>query len=126
MNKELTCIVCPNGCDLHIAYEKSAETIEVLSVEGALCKRGETYARQELIAPKRSIASSVLVEGGELPLVSGRTKGVIPKNMIFPVMKEIRKTVVKAPVEEGSVLIPEVLGLGIDVIATKRVEKKQG
>lgn len=87
MNKELTCIVCPNGCDLHIAYEKSAETIEVLSVEGALCKRGETYARQELIAPKRSIASSVLVEGGELPLVSVRTKGVIPKNMIFPVMK---------------------------------------
>ena len=125
MNKELTCIVCPNGCDLHIAYEKSAETIEVLSVEGALCKRGETYARQELIAPKRSIASSVLV-GGELPLVSVRTKGVIPKNMIFPVMKEIRKTVVKAPVEEGSVLIPDVLGLGIDVIATKRVEKKQG
>ena len=124
MNKELTCIVCPNGCDLHIAYEKSA--IEVLSVEGALCKRGETYARQELIAPKRSIASSVLVEGGELPLVSVRTKGVIPKNMIFPVMKEIRKTVVKAPVEEGSVLIPDVLGLGIDVIATKRVEKKQG
>ena len=46
MNKELTCIVCPNGCDLHIAYEKSAETIEVLSVEGALCKRGENYARQ--------------------------------------------------------------------------------
>lgn len=41
-------------------------------------------------------------------------------------MKEIRKTVVKAPVEEGSVLIPDVLGLGIDVIATKRVEKKQG
>lgn len=124
MNKELTCIVCPNGCDLHITYEKSAETIEVLSVEGALCKRGETYARQELIAPKRSIASSVLVEGGELPLVSVRTKGVIPKNMVFPVMKEIRKTVVKAPVEEGSVLIPDVLGLGIDVIATKRVEKK--
>ena len=81
---------------------------------------------KELIAPKRSIASSVLVEGGELPLVSVRTKGVIPKNMIFPVMKEIRKTVVKAPVEEGSVLIPDVLGLGIDVIATKRVEKKQG
>ena len=42
------------------------------------------------------------------------------------VYKEIRKTVVKAPVEEGSVLIPDVLGLGIDVIATKRVEKKQG
>ena len=58
--------------------------------------------------------------------MSVRTKGVIPKNMIFPVMKEIRKTVVKAPVEEGSVLIPDVLGLGIDVIATKRVEKKQG
>lgn len=40
-------------------------------------------------------------------------------------MKEIRKTVVKAPVEEGSVLIPDVLGLGIDVIATKRVERSK-
>ena len=125
MNKELTCIVCPNGCDLHIAYEKAQKPLRSFPLRGRYVS-GETYARQELIAPKRSIASSVLVEGGELPLVSVRTKGVIPKNMIFPVMKEIRKTVVKAPVEEGSVLIPDVLGLGIDVIATKRVEKKQG
>lgn len=106
--------------------KKAQKPLRSFPLRGRYVSGGETYARQELIAPKRSIASSVLVEGGELPLVSVRTKGVIPKNMIFPVMKEIRKTVVKAPVEEGSVLIPDVLGLGIDVIATKRVEKKQG
>jgi CxxC motif-containing protein len=73
---------------------------------------------------KRTIASSVLVEGGDLPLVSVRTRGTIPKEQIFPVMEEIRKCQVKAPIRAGTVLIPNVLGLGADVIATKTVEKR--
>ena len=120
----MTCIVCPNGCTLQLDYEIREGKPVLEKVTGNLCSRGEEYARQELLAPKRTIASSVLVEGGELPLVSVRTRGAIPKEQIFPVMEEIRKCQVKAPVRAGTVLIPNVLGLGADVIATKTVEKR--
>ncbi|MBP3879382.1 MAG: DUF1667 domain-containing protein [Lachnospiraceae bacterium] len=38
-------------------------------------------------------------------------------------MREIRKMKVEAPLESGTVLIRDVLGLGSDVIATKAVRK---
>lgn len=124
MNKEMTCIVCPNGCTLKLDYEIREGKPVLDKVTGNLCPRGLEYARQELLAPKRTIASSVLVEGGELPLVSVRTRGAIPKEKIFAVMEEIRKCRVKAPVAAGTVLLSNVLGLGADVIATKTVEKE--
>lgn len=124
MNKEMTCIVCPNGCTLKLDYEIREGKPVLDKVTGNLCPRGLEYARQELLAPKRTIASSVLVEGGALPLVSVRTRGAIPKEKISAVMEEIRKCCVKAPITAGTVLLPNVLGLGADVIATKTVEKK--
>lgn len=78
MNKELTCIVCPNGCDLHIAYEKAQKPLRSFPLRGRYVSGGNLCSAGAH-CPKRSIASSVLVEGGELPLVSVRTKGVIPK-----------------------------------------------
>ena len=124
MNKEMTCIVCPNGCTLKLDYEIREGKPVLAKVTGNLSPRGLEYARQELLAPKRTIASSVRVEGGELPLVSVRTRGAIPKEKILAVMEEIRKCRVKAPVAAGTVLLSNVLGLGADVIATKTVEKE--
>ena len=40
---------------------------------------------------------------------------------IFDVMKEVRKVTVAAPVSAGDVIIKDVLGLGVDIIATKDV-----
>ena len=121
MKKELTCIVCPNGCSLEAAYEQADGKVAVLSVCGNTCPRGEAYARSELTDPVRTLASSVLVEGGELPLVSVRTSRPIPKDRIMDVMRVIRELRVKAPVEAGYVLAGDVLGLGTDIVATKNV-----
>ena len=93
MKKQFTCIVCPNGCEIEAEVEKG----QVISGTGHTCPRGEQYVRQELTAPRRTIASSVLVKGGELPVTSVRLTRAIPKDMIFPVMDEIRKVVLKAP-----------------------------
>lgn len=119
MLREITCIVCPNGCDLTVEYN---EDLTEIKVSGNICKRGEEYARQELTAPKRTIASSVKVEGGALPLVSVRINNPIPKDKIFDVMQEISKIKVQAPTHIGDVVIENVLGLGSDVIITKNVE----
>ena len=61
MKKQFTCIVCPNGCEI----EAEVENGQVISVTGHTCPRGEQYVRQELTAPRRTIASSVLVNVGD-------------------------------------------------------------
>ncbi|SHJ81999.1 DUF1667 domain-containing protein [Hespellia stercorisuis] len=117
MLKEFTCIVCPNGCDVTAEFEGT----EIRRIEGAACARGEEYVRQELTAPRRTIASSVAVLGGTLPLASVRTTAAIPKDKIFRVMEEVKKVTLQAPVFSGQVVIRDVLSLGSDIVATKNV-----
>jgi len=117
MKKVYTCIICPNGCEIE------AEIVDqsIFSLTGASCKRGTEYVEQELTDPQRTIATSVLVEAGELPLVSVKLTSAIPKNRISDVMKEIKTIKLVAPVEIEQVIIKNVLGLNSDVIATKTV-----
>ena len=117
MKRTFTCIICPNGCEVEAEYEGT----EVLSVSGNLCPKGKAYVVQELTDPRRTIASSVRVEGGELPLTSVRLTRPIPKNRIFDAMREIRKIRLQAPVRIGDVAIAGLLGLDCDVIVTKNV-----
>lgn len=119
MKREFTCIICPNGCDITVCMEENGT---ISSVEGHTCKRGEEYVRQELTHPVRTIATSVLVKGGELPLVSVRLDAPIPKELIFEAMKEIRKLTLTAPVEAGVIVIENLLGTGANVITTKHVK----
>ena len=119
MNKTLTCILCPIGCELNIEYDG----ITVHSVTGNNCKKGDEYAHQEIISPMRNIASSVFVDGGHLPLCSVRLSAPIPKDRIMDVMDEIKKISVSAPVTLGDIIIKNVLDLNADVFATKNIEK---
>lgn len=114
--RELTCISCPLGCPLRVELDGSGK---VLSVTGNTCRRGEEYGRKEVTAPTRTVTSTVRVEGGRTPVVSVRTREDIPKEKIFPCMEEIRRATAKAPVKLGDVVIPNVAGTGVDVIATK-------
>lgn len=120
IKKTYTCIICPNGCDI----EAEIKDGEILSITGHTCPKGEAYVHQELTAPTRTIATSVLVTGGELPLASVRLTKPIPKDMIFPVMDEIKKLTITAPVCEGTVVLEKVCGLDSDVIITKNVKAK--
>ncbi len=119
MTKLYTCICCPNGCDITVELDNGS----LVSFSGNKCKKGEDYIRQELTSPYRTIASSVLVKDGKMPLASVRTTKAIPKDKIFAVMDEIRKVVLTAPVEEGAVVIKNVLNLDSDIIVTRSVKK---
>lgn len=120
MKRTFTCIICPNGCEITAEYEGSA----ILSITGATCPKGEDYVRQELTDPRRTIATSVRLLGGELPLVSVRLDTPIPKGDIFRVMAEINRLTVTAPTKTGQILLENVCGLGSNVIVTKSVEAK--
>ena len=117
MRKTYTCIICPNGCEIAAEYEGT----RLLGCSGNLCKRGEEYVKQELLDPRRTIASSVLVQGGDLPLVSVRLTKPVPRDRIFDVMEQIRALRLSAPVAVGQVLIADILGLGSDLIATRNI-----
>lgn len=119
MKRTFTCIVCPNGCEIETEYEGT----QVLSVTGNLCPKGKTYVTQELVDPRRTIATSVRVLNGTMPLTSVRLTNAIPKDRIFDVMDEINRQTLTAPVRIGDVVIADVLGLGSDVIVTKNIDK---
>ncbi len=118
MKRTFTCIVCPNGCEVEAEYEGTT----VLSVTGNLCPKGKAYVTQELSDPRRTIASSVRVTGGTMPLASVRLTKAIPKDRIFDVMREIDRVVLPAPVHIGDVAVKNVLGLDSDVIVTRNVD----
>lgn len=122
MLREYTCIICPNGCEMTARIgetEDGSRTVE--SVEGAACPRGRAYVEQELCDPQRNIATSVLVKGGILPLASVRLTHAIPRDRIFDAMEEIKKCVLTAPVQAGTILIHNLLGYETDVVVTKPV-----
>ena len=115
--RELICINCPLGCQLTVTLDAG----EVVSVTGNSCKRGETYGRKEVTNPTRIVCSSVPVVGSpQGGMVSVKTAQDIPKGKIFAVMEEIRGACVTPPVEIGDVVIANVAGTGVDVIATRR------
>lgn len=117
--RELICIGCPLGCPLTATIDD-----ENISVCGNTCKRGEDYAVKEILNPSRIVTSSIRVIGGEIAMVSVKTARDIPKGRIVDVMKEIRRTRVHAPVQIGDVLIENCAETGVNIVATKRVEKR--
>lgn len=117
---ELTCISCPLGCPLKVEADSDGN---VLSVTGNTCKRGEAYGRKEVTAPTRTVTSTVRLLGGSMPVVPVRTREDIPKGKIFDVMEAVRRASAQAPVHIGDVIIADIAGTGVDLIATRSVEK---
>ncbi len=121
MKRNFTCIICPNGCEMTAEYEGST----VLSVSGNLCPKGAAYATQELTDPRRTIATSIRVIGGTLPLVSVRLTKAIHKTQIFEAMQKINQCELNAPVHIGDVVLHHLFGTDCDVIVTKNVPKAE-
>ena len=112
---DLICIVCPKGCHLKVDEENGYK------VTGNGCPRGAVYGEKELVNPTRVITSTVRVEAETARRVPVKTNGDIPKGKIYDIMDELTKVTAKAPVNVGDVVIKDVLGLGVDIVATEKV-----
>ncbi len=117
---KMTCVVCPIGCSLKVNVDEKGK---ILSISGNKCPRGAEYAKQEAVDPKRVLPTSVKVLSGELPLLSVRTDGPIPKRLIFEAMKVVKKIEVKAPIKRGDVIVENFLNTGVNLIATRSVRR---
>ena len=111
--RDLTCIVCPRGCQLKVELDDAGAVVSVL---GNLCKRGNTYAVDECTNPMRVVTSTVRCEDGAV--VSCKTNTSIPKSLVFDAMKIINAARAKNDVKIGDVIVENILGTGADVVAT--------
>lgn len=114
--KEMTCIVCPNGCKLEVTINE-----DQIMVQGNLCARGEQFAVTEFKNPMRTISSTVATTFPAVPALPVRVSGEIPKGEIFHVMEAIHQVVIDQVVGRESVIIQNVCNLGVDVIATSNI-----
>ena len=117
--KKLTCINCPVGCSLKVEMDGE----NVICVSGNTCRRGEIYARKEVTNPTRIVTSTVKDVNGTSGTVSVKTKEDIPKEKIFVCVQALRGIEVQAPVHIGDVILENVAGTGVDIVATRNVEK---
>ena len=103
--RNLTCIGCPMGCALLVEMDGK----EIISVTGNTCKKGAEYA--------------VRVKNGSMPVVSVKTAQDIPKGKIFDCVEALRDVCVEAPVQIGDVILENVAGTGVDIVATGNVKQ---
>ncbi|WP_228288122.1 DUF1667 domain-containing protein [Thermosipho ferrireducens] len=116
--KKMICIMCPIGCELTVSKQG-----EKITVEGNRCLRGREYGINEMVNPRRVLTMSVKVENGEMDLVSVRTDAPIPKKLIYDIIEYIKKLKVKAPVKRGEIIVKNIFNTGVNLIATRTVEK---
>ncbi|QOV18408.1 DUF1667 domain-containing protein [Blautia liquoris] len=116
--KDLICIVCPKGCHLKITEDQDG-----FHVTGNGCKRGPVYAKKELTNPTRVLTTTVKIKHAvhdRLPVV---TDGEIPKGSLMKAMQVINHLEVEAPVAGDQVILKDILGFGVNVIASKGMNK---
>lgn len=114
MIKNMVCTECPKGCVLKVDIG-----LKPIDIKGNKCPKGIKYAILEIENPERVLTSSVLTEGLTLKMVPVRTDKPIPKKDLFRAMEEIRKIKLKKTVVVGDVIIKDLLGLGVSIVATR-------
>lgn len=114
--KNLICIVCPKGCHLQVDEDNG------YAVTGNSCPRGAEYGKTELLHPTRVLTSTVRVDGGLHRRLPVKTTAPIPKELLFQAMEALNGVTLTAPVTVGQVVIANLLGTGVDVVATRNME----
>ena len=110
---KMICINCPKGCELDV--ERMADG--TIKVTGHTCPRGEAYGRAELENPTRMVTGLVRVAGMRKPLPV-KTKSPVAKGKIADVLFAMHQATVQLPVKIGDVIVADVAGTGVDLVAT--------
>ena len=119
MEREYTCIICPNGCQIKVEYEGT----NIKNIKGDECPKGKDYIKNEITNPLRVFTGSVLVENGDFSLVGVKTPVPIPKKYLKKVGEITRRIKVEAPIEISQVVASNLLNENVDLVATRKIKK---
>lgn len=109
------CTGCPLGCRLEVDEDQQ----HIVEVRGFSCKRGKEYAMQEHTNPRRFVTTTIQIDGAAIDRLPVRTQQTVPKDKVRALCQAIHRVSVHAPVSQGEVILSNVLGTGVDVIATR-------
>ena len=107
--------MCPMGCEMTVTLENG----KFVSVTGNSCPRGARYAETEVTDPRRMLTTTVQISGGLLPLLPVVSADVLPKGKIAECVACLRTVTAESPVKAGDVFVPDILGLGVDIVASR-------
>ena len=113
-----TCKVCPVGCQLTII--KDEDSPKGYSVDGNSCNRGVDFGIKEITNPSRVLTGRVLLENGNMGRLPVKTTGVVPGDKIEECLAIFNETTAVSPVKRGDIIIKDILGLDVDVIAARK------
>jgi len=117
----LCCTTCPSECVITVTREGQVTA----SIEGYTCKRGLKFAEKELTTPERTLTSTmvVMLDHKEL-LIPVKSAQPIPKKKMLEAMDQINQTRLQHGVKRGDVLIPNICGLVVDIVACKSLKEE--
>lgn len=113
--KNVTCVICPVGCEIEVDVDDG----KVVEVRNNKCKRGFDYASAEVIHPERILTTTVKVSGGTVTRVAVKSEKPIPKELMFDCIKKINTVVMPAPIKMSDVVVENILGTGVNIIACR-------
>lgn len=112
---ELICIVCPKGCHINVDENNNYEVI------GNGCDRGEVYGKKELINPTRVIPTTVRITGAQHRRLPVKTDKDISKSIIFDAVRLLDNIEVVSPIKIGDIVYKDILGTGVNFVATRNM-----
>ena len=122
MERKLVCISCPLGCRLTVTWENE----EDITVTGNRCANGESYAREEILAPKRVVTATVAVTvdaAASLPRrLPVKTSAPLLKEHIPGLLNRLYTMEVEPPLRLGEVILEDIAGTGVDLVTTRSVK----
>ncbi|WP_337380118.1 DUF1667 domain-containing protein [Parolsenella catena] len=112
----LTCVCCPVGCELEVERTSVAQATYL---SGAACATGKRSRPAEANSPQRVVTPTVIVTGVAPPLPV-KTAGPVPRELVGDVTAAAKRAAeqMSASVRRGDVVVRDVCGTGVDVVAT--------
>ncbi len=107
------CAVCPRGCRLVVAVGAGRAT-----VSGNACPRGAEYGLSEALDPRRILTTTLRTNLAGRPRLPVKSSGPIPKSRLLEAARALDGLVVEGRRRSGEVLVSDLLGLGVDMVAT--------
>ncbi|AGK97024.1 DUF1667 domain-containing protein [Clostridium pasteurianum] len=117
MIDKLICTVCPTACKISITENKEGN----YQVAGNRCEKGKNYAIQEIENPVRIFTTTINIKGGNIKRLPVRSKEPVSKSIVTDLVKPVKEIEINAPVKKGDIIIENILGLGIDIVASRSV-----
>ena len=118
MERKFICIRCPQGCEITTTLDGYGA---ITNITGNSCKLGPEYVKQETSDPRRTLTTTVMVDGGVHPLCPVWTEKPVPKDRVLELAAALRNIKLKAPVDINQIILENALGTGINVIASRSI-----